>query len=169
MASTTSLLAAAVIDSPVGALTIAGNDDVLMHLSFGRDESVLGVSANMDAGAHPVLRHVADELDQYFAGTRRTFTVTVDPRGTQFQRAAWFALLAAEFGRTMSYADQAAHIGKPTATRAVGAANGRNPVAIVLPCHRVVGKNGTLTGFAGGLDVKQWLLDHERAVAARDK
>ena len=91
----------------------------------------------------------------------------LDLEGTEFQVSAWKALAKVKFGRTASYAQQATSIGRPTATRAVGAANGKNPVAIILPCHRIVGANGSLTGFAGGLDTKQWLLDHEQKVLAK--
>ena len=104
------------------------------------------------------------QLREYFAGTRTGFDLPLDLQGTEFQVAAWKALAKVRFGQTATYAHQAASIGRPTATRAVGAANGRNPVAIVLPCHRIVGSDGSLTGFAGGLGVKQWLLDHERSV-----
>lgn len=104
------------------------------------------------------------QLREYFAGKRTEFDLPLDLQGTDFQVAAWKALAKVKYGQTASYARQAASIGRPTATRAIGAANGKNPVAIVLPCHRIVGSDGSLTGFAGGLGVKQWLLDHERRV-----
>ena len=128
---------------------------------------------DLDIGAedrhHPVLVEAERLLKEYFAGTRTSFDLKLDLEGTDFQVSAWKALAHVKFGRTASYAQQAASIGRPTATRAVGAANGKNPVAIVLPCHRIVGSNGSLTGFAGGLDTKKWLLDHEQRILAKGK
>jgi len=106
------------------------------------------------------------QLAEYFAGTRRDFDLDLDPAGTAFQLRAWKALRTIPYGRTITYGEQAAQLGGPGAARAVGAANGRNPLSIVVPCHRVVAATGALTGFAGGLDIKAWLLDHERAVLA---
>jgi methylated-DNA-[protein]-cysteine S-methyltransferase len=106
------------------------------------------------------------QLEEYFAGTRRDFDLDLDPAGTDFQLRAWQALRTIPYGRTISYGEQAAELGEPAAARAVGAANGRNPLSIVVPCHRVVAASGALTGFAGGLDTKAWLLDHERSVLA---
>jgi methylated-DNA-[protein]-cysteine S-methyltransferase len=111
-----------------------------------------------------VLEEAARQLREYFAGTRTAFTVPIDLVGTPFQRQAWFGLADIPYGETVSYAEQARRLGRPRAVRAVGAANGRNPVPIVLPCHRVVGSDGSLTGFGGGLHVKQALLDHEAGV-----
>ncbi len=105
-------------------------------------------------------------MGEYFAGRRTTFDIPLDLRGTEFQVTVWRALAEIPFGQTSTYGEQAARIGRPSAARAVGAANGRNPVSIVLPCHRIVGKDGSLTGFAGGLDTKQYLLDHERQTTA---
>ena len=109
---------------------------------------------------------LAQQLDQYFAGRRRGFDVRLSPSGTEFQLAAWRALCEIPFGETRSYQQQARLLGRPSATRAVGAANGRNPLPIVVPCHRVIGKDGSLTGFGGGLACKKWLLAHEAAVLA---
>ncbi len=106
------------------------------------------------------------QLSEYFAGTRQVFDLDLDPVGTDFQLRAWEALRTIPYGQTISYGEQAAELGEPGAARAVGAANGRNPLSIVVPCHRVVAASGALTGFAGGLDTKAWLLDHERAVLA---
>jgi methylated-DNA-[protein]-cysteine S-methyltransferase len=106
------------------------------------------------------------QLDEFVKGTRRSFDVPLDLVGTEFQVQAWNALATVPYGSTASYAQQAASIGRPTATRAIGAANGRNPVVIVLPCHRIVGADGSLTGFGGGLHVKKWLLDHEASCVA---
>ncbi len=107
------------------------------------------------------------QLEEYFAGTRQEFDLALDPAGTDFQLRVWRTLRAIPYGQTTSYGAQASVIGEPGAARAVGAANGRNPLSIVVPCHRVVAASGALTGFAGGLGTKAWLLDHERAVLAR--
>jgi methylated-DNA-[protein]-cysteine S-methyltransferase len=115
---------------------------------------------------HPILRRTAAQLDEYFAGSRTRFDVPLDLQGTRFQLAAWRSLADIPFGATTSYGRQAAALGIPTASRALGAANGANPVCIVLPCHRVIGADGSLTGFGGGLPTKQWLLDHEARVLA---
>jgi methylated-DNA-[protein]-cysteine S-methyltransferase len=111
---------------------------------------------------HPVLDAALVQLRQYFAGQRRTFELPLDLVGTAFQRSAWLALADIPYGETVSYGEQARRLGRPTAVRAVGAANGRNPIAVILPCHRVIGGDGSLTGYAGGLDIKSALLDHER-------
>jgi methylated-DNA-[protein]-cysteine S-methyltransferase len=113
---------------------------------------------------HPVLVETERQLEEYFAGRRKHFALKLDVSGTAFQRRVWNALLTIPFGETRSYAQIAKQIGNPNAVRAVGAANGRNPLSIVAPCHRVVGSTGALTGFAGGLDVKAHLLEFEGAV-----
>ena len=106
------------------------------------------------------------QLTEYFAGARQQFELSLDPHGTSFQLQAWLVLRSIRFGETISYGEQARRLGDPNKARAVGAANGRNPLSIIVPCHRVVGSNGRLTGFAGGLDNKAWLLQHEFEVAA---
>ena len=111
---------------------------------------------------HPVLLETERQLGEYFAGERRTFDVPLSFAGTDFQKRVWAALLAIPFGETRSYGEIAQQLGAPGASRAVGAANGRNPISIIAPCHRVVGSNGKLTGFAGGLDAKAFLLALER-------
>ena len=108
------------------------------------------------------LREALEQLEEYVDGTRRSFDLTLDPRGTPFQRAVWDAVSAVEYGQTQSYGDIARAIGRPAAVRAVGAANGANPLPVIIPCHRVIGSNGTLTGYGGGLDLKQRLLAFER-------
>ena len=118
------------------------------------------------AEAH--LDRAASQLAEYFRGTRREFDLDLDPEGTAFQRSAWEVLRTIPYGATLSYGQQAAALGDPAKARAVGAANGRNPLSIVVPCHRVVAAGGALTGFAGGLDTKAWLLDHERRVLTKD-
>jgi methylated-DNA-[protein]-cysteine S-methyltransferase len=114
-----------------------------------------------DDGAHPVLRDTARQLAEYFGGRRRAFDLPLEFRGTDFQKRVWLSLLSIPFGETRSYLDVARALGDPAAVRAVGAANGRNPISIVAPCHRVIGANGDLTGFGGGLEAKAWLLAHE--------
>lgn len=113
-----------------------------------------------------VLAITAAQLTEYFAGRRTEFDLPLAPRGTGFQIEVWRALVAIPFGETRSYGAQASALGRPSASRAVGAANGRNPISIILPCHRVIGSSGALTGYGGGIAAKRWLLDHEAAVAA---
>jgi methylated-DNA-[protein]-cysteine S-methyltransferase len=113
-------------------------------------------------GDTPILAEAARQFDEYFAGNQQRFDLPLDPCGTPFQVEAWLALATIPYGSTASYTDQAVRLGRPQAVRAVGAANGRNPLSIVLPCHRVVGASGSLTGFAGGLATKRWLLDFEQ-------
>ncbi len=110
----------------------------------------------------PVFDELRRQLEEYFAGARTDFDLDLDLRGTEFQRSVWDSLRRIPFGVTSSYAQQARAINRPTAVRAVASANGRNPISIVVPCHRVIGADGSLTGFAGGLEVKRWLIDHER-------
>jgi methylated-DNA-[protein]-cysteine S-methyltransferase len=160
---------AATYPSSVGSLTlIAGGAGLRAILWEGDDPARSGLAAVPPRGAtddSPVLAETRRQLDAYFAGTRTTFDLPLDLRGTPFQQAAWLALAEIPFAETRTYAEQAARLGRPRAFRAVGAANGRNPLSIVLPCHRVVGSDGSLTGFAGGLRAKRWLLAHELSVA----
>jgi methylated-DNA-[protein]-cysteine S-methyltransferase len=114
-----------------------------------------------------VLARTAKQLREYFAGTRTTFDVPLGPEGTEFQRGVWKTLEAIPYGETWSYGDVARRIGQPSASRAVGAANGRNPIAIIVPCHRVIGSSGALTGYGGGMPTKKWLLGHEQKHARR--
>ncbi|MEA3183888.1 MAG: methylated-DNA-[protein]-cysteine S-methyltransferase, partial [Ilumatobacteraceae bacterium] len=113
-------------------------------------------------GRTPLHDRAVAQLQEYFAGTRREFDLPLDPLGTPFQHSAWMVLRSIPYGTTISYGHQARQLGDPNKARAVGAANGKNPLSIVVPCHRVIGSGGELTGFAAGLDVKSWLLDHER-------
>ena len=150
-------------DSPIGRLTLVASGTGLVAVLWPEERpDRVRLNALVEAEAHPHLDRAADELSAYFGGDLQAFTVPLDPRGTDFQRAVWRALATIPYGETRSYAAIAAQIGRPTATRAVGAANGRNPLSIVAPCHRVIGSNGALTGFAGGLSIKTFLLDHER-------
>ncbi len=156
------------VESPIGCLTLVASDDGLTHILFeGQEPGDVGLPADLpEVPDDPVLAEAARQLGEYFAGGRRSFDVPLDLRGTEFQRAAWLALAEVPYGETRSYGEQAEAIGRPGAFRAVGAANGRNPVPIVLPCHRIVGADGSLTGFGGGLPVKEHLLGLERAQQA---
>lgn len=152
--------------SPVGELTLVATDKGLAAILWENDDPArVRVQAKVEDPKHPVLCEAERQLKAYFAGKQTTFSVALDFDGTAFQKKVWNALLAIPFGETRSYADIAKKIGKPTATRAVGAANGRNPISIIAPCHRVIGSNGKLTGFAGGLKAKQLLLSLEAKVA----
>jgi methylated-DNA-[protein]-cysteine S-methyltransferase len=150
--------------SPVGALTLVASDKGLVAILWEEDDPArVRLSAREDRPDHPMLAQAVQQLTAYFAGTLQKFTVPLDFRGTDFQQKVWAALCTIPFGETRSYGDIARAIGQPTASRAVGAANGRNPISIIAPCHRVVGTNGALTGFAGGVEVKRWLLDFEQS------
>jgi methylated-DNA-[protein]-cysteine S-methyltransferase len=150
------------IISPVGTLTLVASDTGLVAILWEDDApDRVRLGALADTPDHPLLVQAEQELADYFAGRRTRFSVPLDMRGTDFQTMVWKALLTIPFGETRSYADIAAQIGRPTATRAVGAANGRNPISIITPCHRVIGAKGTLTGFAGGLAAKEYLLGLE--------
>jgi len=149
--------------SPVGTLTLVATDKGLAAILWENDRpGRVRLSPSKDGDNHAVLLETERQLLEYFAGRRKSFALTLDVSGTPFQRSVWNALLTIPFGETRSYAQIARQIGNPAAVRAVGAANGRNPVSIVAPCHRVVGASGALTGFAGGLGVKARLLRHER-------
>jgi len=152
--------------TPVGDLTLIASDQGLRAILWPKESARrAGIADRPRRGPdHRILKQTAAQLDEYFAGTRRSFDIPLDLEGTRFQVAAWRALASIPFGGTTSYGQQAAALGIPTAARALGAANRANPVCIVLPCHRVIGADGSLTGFAGGLPTKQWLLDHEARV-----
>ena len=147
------------VDSPVGKLTLVATDEGLAAILWQKDRPArVGLRVEVEDDRHPVLLETARQLEEYFAGRRKQFTVKLDVVGTPFQRKVWNALLTIPFGETRSYGQIAAQIGNPGAARAVGAANGRNPVSIIAPCHRVIGSTGKLTGFGGGLDTKAQLL-----------
>ena len=150
--------------SPFGDLTLVARDDALAAVLWENDRPGRVKLGEMSEDAdHPVLVEAAAQLTDYFAGKRTMFDLPLSFAGTDMQRAVWSALLTIPFGETRSYADVARQIGRPTAVRAVGAANGRNPISIIAPCHRVVGSDGSLTGFAGGLAAKEKLLTLEGA------
>lgn len=149
---------ACVVDSPVGRLTLVSNGAALSRVAF-EGERVAGVPLGDD----DVLRTARAQLAEYFAGVRRSFDVPLAGEGTDFQRRVWAALTTLPYGQTCSYAGLAQRLGAPKAVRAVGRANGRNPLPIFVPCHRVIGADGSLTGFGGGLERKAWLLRLEGA------
>jgi methylated-DNA-[protein]-cysteine S-methyltransferase len=151
----------AAFDTPVGRLTLVASDAGLRRVLWPGEAPPAGARP----GPQPVLDAAAAQLEQYFAGTRTAFDLPLELAGTAFQRRAWLELAAIPYGTTRSYGAQAERLGRPGAARAVGAANARNPLPVVLPCHRLVGARGALTGFAGGLEVKRALLAHEARVA----
>jgi methylated-DNA-[protein]-cysteine S-methyltransferase len=150
------------MQSPVGLLTLTGSDGVLtgLHMHDQRHAPERSAEWERDEDA---FADVMAQLHAYFAGTLSEFDVPLELAGTSFQREVWHALRAIPYGETISYGELADRVGKPSASRAVGLANGRNPVAIIVPCHRVIGADGSLTGYGGGLTRKAWLLEHEAA------
>ena len=154
---------AASFSSPVGILTLVARGDALVAILWENDRpGRVRLGPTVEAPDHPVLRETGRQLAAYFAGSLRAFSLPLAFEGTPFQQSVWRALLTIPYGETRSYAEVARQIGQPTAMRAVGAANGRNPISIVAPCHRVIGSGGALTGFAGGLAAKDHLLSLER-------
>ena len=151
------------IDSPVGPLMLAADASGLRHIEFRHNRHPAD-RADWHGGDNEVLQATEAQLGEYFAGKRQRFELPLAPQGTPFQREVWFALADIPYGQTMSYAQLATKLSRPTASRAVGAANGRNPLGILLPCHRVVGAKGSLTGFSGGLAAKRFLLELEGAL-----
>jgi methylated-DNA-[protein]-cysteine S-methyltransferase len=151
-----------VLDGPIGPVVIAGGGRGLtaVRLTPENGDPSIDPAWQHDPGAFPT---AVRQLTAYFAGELRAFTLDLDPPGTPFQQAVWAALQAIPYGTTTTYGDLARRLGRPTAARAVGAANGQNPLAVVIPCHRLIGSDGSLTGYAGGLSRKRWLLDHELA------
>ena len=149
-------------DTPVGKLKLVASDQGLVAILWENDRPHrVRLSELVENPQHPILVETERQLAEYFAGKRQDFDISLDMRGTPFQKNVWEALLAIPFGETRSYGQLARQLGNPNATRAVGAANGRNPISIIVPCHRVIGSSGSLTGFAGGLDTKSRLLDLE--------
>ncbi|POA71444.1 methylated-DNA--[protein]-cysteine S-methyltransferase [Pseudomonas sp. GW531-T4] len=147
------------MNSPVGQLTLVARGTKLAAILWESErENRVRLGPLQSADDHPVLLETERQLNEYFAGSRDCFELELDFVGTEFQRKVWQALLTIPFGETRSYSQIAAQVGSPKAVRAVGAANGRNPISIIAPCHRVIGASGSLTGFAGGLQAKQFLL-----------
>jgi methylated-DNA-[protein]-cysteine S-methyltransferase len=149
------------IPSPIGQLLLIGDEHSLTSLYM----SPYHLPADSKRAAEPFADAV-EQLEQYFAGERVEFDLTLDMQGTDFQRNVWNALLTIPYGETRSYGEIANQIGRPDRARAVGAANGSNPISIIVPCHRVIGSDGSLTGYGGGLPRKRWLLDHEAGVGS---
>lgn len=152
------------IDSPLGPLRLIADPaaGALTGLYLPRQSLPMSTAAfEVAAPPPPVLARAAEQLAEYFAGTRHEFDVPLAPRGTEFQRRVWRELAAIPYGDTATYGELAIALGRPSASRAVGAANARNPISILVPCHRVIALTGELTGYAGGLEAKRWLLDHE--------
>jgi methylated-DNA-[protein]-cysteine S-methyltransferase len=155
-------LAYKTIDSPVGTLKLVASDKGLVAVLWENDKpSRVRLGELVADRRHPILLDTERQLEEYFDGKRKTFSVALDMRGTSFQKNVWEALLAIPFGETRSYGQLAKLLGNSKAMRAVGAANGRNPISIIVPCHRVIGSSGKLTGFAGGLGTKACLLSLE--------
>ena len=151
-----------IIASPVGALTLVASDEGLAAILWENDNPKrVRLGELTDGSDHPVILQAEQQLAEYFAGKRSAFSIRLDMAGTEFQKKVWQALLTIPFGETRSYNEIARQVGNPKASRAVGAANGRNPVSIITPCHRAIGSDGSLTGFAGGLDAKRYLLTLE--------
>jgi methylated-DNA-[protein]-cysteine S-methyltransferase len=150
------------LPSPVGELKLVANGARLAAILWENDKpDRVRLGPMHEAPEHPLLRDTARQLEEYFAGTRQAFELELDFAGTAFQKKVWAALLTIPFGETRTYSEIAVQIGHPAAVRAVGAANGRNPISIIAPCHRVIGASGKLTGFAGGLEAKAHLLTLE--------
>ncbi|MEJ2763478.1 methylated-DNA--[protein]-cysteine S-methyltransferase [Photobacterium sp. MCCC 1A19761] len=147
------------LDTPIGRLNIVANDEAVTAIEFDADPSA-------QQAPNTITRLCCEQLSDYFAGNRTDFDVPLDAHGTKFQHQVWQALIAIPFGETCSYSAIAHQIENPKAVRAVGAANGRNPIPVIVPCHRVIGSSGQLTGYAGGLDIKIWLIEHERKISS---
>jgi methylated-DNA-[protein]-cysteine S-methyltransferase len=151
------------VASPIGPLRLVSSDDALIALYSHGHRGAPRIEAAPGEG-HPVLSDARRQLVEYFAGERTAFELPLCTGGTDFQRAVWAGLREIPFGATWSYTALARRVGRPASVRAVGAANARNPISIIIPCHRVIGADGSLTGYAGGLAAKQWLLEHEARI-----
>lgn len=151
----------AITDSPIGELLVLGDAEKVHGLLMNGDGGFEDRKHDLTQD-QTVFADTIEQLDEYFAGERDAFDLPLEPNGTEFQRAVWSALEQIPFGETRSYGQIAAQVGRPKAARAVGMANNRNPIAVIVPCHRVIGSGGALVGYAGGLERKTWLLDHER-------
>ena len=152
----------AILASPIGLLSVLASSKGLTEIRFANHPNTL---RDVEENENEFIEAAIKQLNEYFTRTRQVFSLTLDEGGTDFQRSVWAALRAIPFGETASYGDIAKAINNPNAARAVGMANNRNPLPIITPCHRVIGSDGSLTGFGGGLDIKRWLLEHERKFA----
>lgn len=151
------------IPSPLGPLTLVASPTGLREIRF---EGEAVDEPDSQEGDSPILSRAAEQLAEYFAGNRREFDLPLEPQGTPFQVSVWKVIEGIEYGQTISYGEEARRLGDAKKSRAVGSANGRNPLPIVVPCHRIIGSDGSLTGYSGGMEKKVWLLDHERDVVA---
>lgn len=149
-----------IVKSPIGPILLAGDEEGLKHVNFMKGKKKIEVSDDW-AENEEFFREISGQLEAYFSGKLKSFDVKLVPEGTEFQKSVWKALCGIPYGETRTYKDIAISIGKPKAYRAVGLANNRNPIAIIVPCHRVIGTDGKLTGYASGLDVKEFLLKLE--------
>jgi methylated-DNA-[protein]-cysteine S-methyltransferase len=158
------------IDSPIGPLVLIANERALCRCEFedSFDDGVAWAAKPACSAEHAILACACQQLGEYFDGRRRQFDLPIAPAASAFAERVYAALRAIPFGQTRSYAQQARAIGSSASVRAVGGANARNPLAIIVPCHRVVGADGSLTGYAGGLERKRWLIDHERRVSGSE-
>jgi methylated-DNA-[protein]-cysteine S-methyltransferase len=151
------------LKSPVGLLRLYATEGALTGIYLENQKGIPALTAS-ERDDLPVLLAARRQLEEYFAGERVSFELPLEPAGTPFQQSVWKALREIPLGVTWSYAQLARHVGRASAARAVGAANGKNPLSIVVPCHRVVGTDGALTGYAGGVSAKRWLLEHEQRI-----
>jgi len=161
-----------VLATPIGPLTVVAADGVVVAVRFAAPDGSAALqpgdgpaTTDPEVPVEPVLAAAVDQLHEYFNGARQEFDLPLEPTGTVFQRRCWAALVELPYATTTTYARQADRLGDPRAVRAVGAANGRNPIPVIIPCHRVIGADGRLVGFGGGLAAKAWLLDHEQRTA----
>jgi len=152
-----------IVKSPIGPILLAGDEEGLKHVNFMKGKKKIEVSDDWVENEE-FFREISGQLEAYFSGKLKSFDVKLAPEGTEFQKSVWKALCEIPYGETRTYKDIAVSIGKPKAYRAVGLANNRNPIAIIVPCHRVIGTDGKLTGYAGGLDVKEFLLKLEETI-----
>lgn len=150
-----------IIESPICPLLLAGDEEGLKHLIFLKDKEDFNIPEEWIKNEE-FFKEVTRQLKAYFSGELKSFNLKLAPQGTDFQKSVWNALCEIPFGETKSYKNIAVSVENPKACRAVGLANNRNPIAIIIPCHRVIGSNGKLTGYASGLDVKEFLLKHEQ-------
>lgn len=148
------------LDTPIGKLKIIGDEQAIKLVSFVDSEE----ERSTDGDVPIVVRNCKFQLKEYFEGKRKDFDLPLSPDGTEFQKEVWDELLEIPFGKTSTYAKQAIKLGDLKKIRAVGTANGKNPIAIIIPCHRIIGTDGSLTGYAGGLHRKEWLLKHEHSI-----
>ena len=148
----------ATINSPLGRISLEGDKDGISSIKF--EGETISVSEKIPEN----VKAAVTQLEAYFSGQRTTFQLRLNPKGTEFQKKVWNELLQIPFGKTTSYQSVANRLGDPKVIRAAASANGKNPIAIIIPCHRIIGSDGSLTGYAGGLQRKKWLLDHESPV-----